>query len=484
VPDERTSHANRQPPRVAGKFVLYWMQASRRLNGNFALQQAVAWATHLEKPLVILETLPCGPRWASRRHHRFVLDGMADHQDQAQRKEVLYYPYVESEAGQIDKLLDALCSLAAMIVTDDYPIRHFLQQTADLARRSPVLVQAVDSNGLLPMRVADRTFTAAHSLRRFLQRTLPAHLTEFPRRDPLAHRRLPSASLPKEIQRQWPAATPELLAGDNAALDRLPIDRQVSISQLRGGPRAAQSCLREFLASRLSRYVDERNDPDAEASSGLSPYLHFGHISAHEIFHALARREQWSPDRLAEMPTGTREHWWGMSPAAEAFLDELVTWRELGFNLCSRRADYDAFASLPDWAQATLAKHAKDRRPFHYSFMELESAQTHDSLWNAAQRQLLREGRLHNYLRMLWGKKILEWTESPTQALETMLELNNKYALDGEDPNSYSGVFWVLGRYDRAWGPERPIFGKIRYMSSDNTAKKVRVRNYLEWYGE
>jgi deoxyribodipyrimidine photo-lyase len=167
----------------------------------------------------------------------------------------------------------------------------------------------------------------------------------------------------------------------------------------------------------------------------------------------------------------------------ESFLDELITWREIGFNMCWQREDYDQFASLPEWSKQTLAEHGDDPRQYVYGLEEYEAAATHDELWNAAQRQLVRDGRIHNYLRMLWGKKILEWSASPQEALGTMIELNNKYALDGRDPNSYSGIFWVLGRYDRAWGPERPIFGKVRYMSSENTARKLSVRGYIEQYG-
>ena len=171
-----------------------------------------------------------------------------------------------------------------------------------------------------------------------------------------------------------------------------------------------------------------------------------------------------------------------MSPAAEAFLDELVTWRELGRNFAFRREDVDRWESLPPWALATLDRHRDDPRPFRYDLAAFAAAETHDPLWNAAQRQLLREGRIHNYLRMLWGKKILEWSASPEAALEVMTELNNRHALDGRDPNSYAGIFWVLGRYDRPWGPERPVFGTVRYMSSDNTARKLKVRGYLRTF--
>jgi len=170
-----------------------------------------------------------------------------------------------------------------------------------------------------------------------------------------------------------------------------------------------------------------------------------------------------------------------MSPGAEAFLDQLITWRELGFNMSSMREDYAEFSSLPDWAQETLAVHEGDPRPRAYSLVEFREARTHDPLWNAAQRQLLKEGRIHNYLRMLWGKKILEWSPSPRDALAVMIELNDRYALDGRDPNSYSGIFWCLGRYDRGW-PERPIYGKVRSMSSKNTMRKVSLDKYLKTF--
>jgi deoxyribodipyrimidine photo-lyase len=206
-------------------------------------------------------------------------------------------------------------------------------------------------------------------------------------------------------------------------------------------------------------------------------------MSAHQIFSEIAQHQGWSPEHLGLRATGSRTGWWGIGRAAEAFLDQVVTWRELGFNFFSQRKDYDEFDSLPEWARKTLRVHARDQRTYIYTVEEFERAATHDPLWNAAQTQLVREGCIHNYLRMLWGKKIVEWTPSPAKALETMVELNNKYALDGRDPNSYSGIFWCLGRYDRPWGPERPVFGKVRYMSSTNTAKKLDVEEYLRKYG-
>jgi len=289
------------------------------------------------------------------------------------------------------------------------------------------------------------------------------------------------AALPAQVSRRWPDASPALLANE-LDIAHLPIDHTVAPAETRGGPRAAARLLGSFLNQRLSSYAAERNHPDLDVSSGLSPYLHFGHISSHQAFSELAAHEDWDADRLAAEATGKRSGWWGMSESAEAWLDQLITWRELGFNTCVRRPDYEQYDSLPEWARTTLAEHTSDPRPQLYSPAELAAARTHDRLWNAAQTQLVREGRLHNYLRMLWGKKILEWSATPQQALAQMIELNNKLALDGRDPNSYSGILWCLGRYDRPWGPQRPIFGKIRYMSSQNTARKVRLAEYLERY--
>jgi deoxyribodipyrimidine photo-lyase len=288
--------------------------------------------------------------------------------------------------------------------------------------------------------------------------------------------------LPAKVLRRWPAANVRLLSGSTASLAELPIDHAVGGALAPGGSQAAQKSWRVFLKRRLARYAEDRNEPELEGTSGLSPYLHFGHISAHQIFSELARAEKWSAAKLALRATGSRTGWWRVSEAAESFLDQFITWRELGFNFCVQRRDYGRYESLPDWARASLEKHSGDTRKWRYTIQELAAAQAHDPLWNAAQTQLTREGRLHNYLRMLWGKKILEWSKSPRAALRIMIELNNKYALDGRDPNSYSGIFWCLGRYDRPWGPEREIFGTVRYMSSENTARKHRVKDYLKKY--
>ncbi len=477
VPAVRIRALHDEAPNAGGRFVLYWMNACRRTRWNFALQRAVDWARALGKPLWIVEPLSLGSRWPSDRRHHFMLDGMADNAGRLESKPAGYYPFVEREPGQAEALLDALAETACAIVADDHPMRlHAMPR-----RTLPVRCEALDGNGLLPLRAAEKVFARAVDFRRFLQRSLPDHLPAAPKADPIGRKHLePPGRLPGEIARRFPAASAELLSGNRQGLAELPLDHGVARSAVPGGEAAGRKQLRRFLEKNLARYNDLRNHPDDDATSGLSPYLHFGHVSVHEVFHELARGEQWSPDRLAEKAAGKREGWWGMSEPAEAFLDELVIWRELGYNFCSRRDDFDRYDSLPDWARETLADHAADPRETTYSLDELAAGGTHDPLWNAAQHQLTREGRLHNYLRMLWGKKILEWTASPQEALEAMIELNDRYSLDGEDPNSYSGICWVLGRYDRPWGPERPIFGKIRYMTSQNTARKLRVNRYLD----
>lgn len=483
VPAIRIRDGNAAPIRANGGYVLYWMIASRRLAYNFALDRALEHARQLRKPLLILEALRCRYEWASDRLHAFVMEGMAQNTQACASRGVCYYPYVEPSAGAGSGLLAALAAGACVVVTDEYPCFFLPRMVAAAAKKLPVRLEAVDSNGLLPLRAAAQPFLTAHAFRRFLQKTLPLHLSEFPAADPLAQHALPIAQVSKEISQRWPTASRALLDAEATALAQLPIDHRVQPAIL-GGHAQARNRLEKFLDVQLTAYSEARSEPDSDASSGLSPYLHFGHLSVHEIVSELARREKWQPEKLALRATGAREGWWNMSASAESFLDELVTWRELGYNFCSQRNDYDRFESLPDWAQKTLKKHGRDDRESLYTLEQFESAATHDVLWNAAQTQLVRDGRIHNYLRMLWGKKILEWSPSPRQALQVMIHLNNKYAVDGRDPNSYSGIFWCLGRFDRPWAPERPIFGVVRYMSSQNTARKFSVRNYLRKYAD
>ena len=403
---------------------------------------------------MVFEALRSGYPWASDRLHHFVIRGMADNARRFEKKGIRYFPYLEPSADEGKGLLEALAAEACVVVTDDFPAFFIPGMIVAAAKKLPVRLEAVDANGLLPMRAADRAFPTAYSFRRFLQKTLPAYLPERPRADPLKGIHLPGPpSLPGSLRDRWQPASASRLKGSRAVLSRLPIDHKVGIVEGEGGSKRGGERLADFVENGLPYYAERRNEPEADVTSGLSPYLHFGHISTHQVFHGIMRAEDWFFDRLSHRTDGKRSGWWGMSPSAEGFMDQLVTWRELGFNMCLHRPDYDRYESLPDWARETLKAHEADERPYLYAREEFEQARTHDPLWNAAQTQLVREGIIHNYLRMLWGKKILQWSPTPHLALKIMIELNNKYALDGRDPNSYSGIFWVLGRYDRAWGP-------------------------------
>ena len=482
VPPLRIRCVNDAPVHDHASWVLYWMTAARRAATNFSLERAADWSRRLGRPLVVLEALRCDYPWASDRLHRFIVDGMRDNRLALSGTAVTYFPYVEDAPGAGRGLLAALAEHAAVVVTDDFPTFFLPRMVAAAGNRLAVRLEAVDANGLLPMAAADREHPTAYAFRRFLQRELLAHLDPFPLEDPCQDLP-PAADLPAEITERWPAAALDDLARGPQGLASLPIDHSVTITGLRGGSAAARSRLRAFIDAGLPGYAELRNRPDDGGGSGLSPYLHFGHLSAHDVFRELMLGEGWSPESVVPPANGRRAGWWGVSPNAEAFLDQLVTWRELGFNVCHHREDHDRWTSLPAWARRTLEAHAADPREHRYSIADFAAAATHDPLWNAAQRQLVREGAIHNYLRMLWGKKILEWTDDPRQALDVMLELNNRYALDGRDPNSATGICWVLGRHDRPWAPERPVFGTIRYMSSANTARKLPVRHYLERFG-
>jgi len=468
----RARPLNDHEPRE-GEMVLYWMTAARRSAHNHALDHALAIADERELPLLVFEPLRIGYEWACPRFHRWVMDGMEDNAKAFAKAGISYLSYVEPEPDADKGLLEALAKRAAAVVCDDYPaffLPRMLASAEELFDELGVHAVAVDANGLYPLADTDRVFTTAASFRRHLQKRLPTFdgkLFGAPAAKPRSKR---SYDVPDEITERWPSAT------------ELPKLTGPGVVDERGGREAGLKLMKRFLDERLAAYGDGRNHPDDDASSGLSPYLHFGHVASHEVFADIVRREDWSRDDLAEKPNGSRNGWWGMSPSAEAFVDELLTWRELGFNGARHMPDFEKFAGLPDWAKKTLDDHRDDTREV-YTLERLDAADTDDPIWNAAQRELRQTGRMHNYLRMLWGKRVLEWSSTPEECFERLVELNNRYAIDGRDPNSYSGIGWVLGRYDRAWGPERPVFGKVRYMSSASTKRKLRLRAYLEQFG-
>jgi deoxyribodipyrimidine photo-lyase len=475
TPEVRIRTLNEKPVRADRDFVLYWMTSFRRANWNFSLQRAAEEAARLKKALVVFEPLRVGYEFANDRLHTFVLQGMEENERRFAKTSATYLPYVEREAGEGKGLLAALAARACLVVGDDWPSFFVpgMQQAA--AGQVDVRFEVIDSNGLYPMHHTTRVFSTAHSFRTHLQKVLPPHLLELPLEDPLAGVKLPKAVLPKL---KWKF-------GVEVDVASLPIDHSVRAVSLKGGSAAGEARLKLFVDERLTDYAEARNEPETDGTSMLSAHLHFGHVSAHQLFARIAKNAKWDPGRLGKSLGGAREGWWKLPPAAEAFVDQFVTWRELGFNMSSHKPEsYRSLDSLPGWARETIAEHAKDPREHLYSLEQFEKSRTADPLWNAAMGQLRRDGWFHNYLRMLWGKKIYEWSRSAADALKTMEYLMGKYSIDGRDPISWSGYFWVLGRYDRAWGPERKIFGKLRYMSSDNTAKKISVKQYIAKYAK
>lgn len=483
VNDVRVFQLNQNAVNDKGGYVLYWMTASRRFQWNYALQYAVDVARQLDIGLIVFEPLVSDHRYASDRHHRFIIEGMLDNRKHASSLPLSYYPWVEKHGDAGRGPLEALAKDACVIVTDFFPGRTLRHRIENAGAEVTMMSVAVDSNGLLPLQLVDREYNTAYSFRRFLHRALPAFIDDKPRPLPLQNITLPTVSVADNILRIWPAADLSTLLKEGG-LTSLPINHQVRPATQVGGSDAARDQLDHFVKTLLPQYHNRRNIPDLDSTSRLSPYLHCGHISTHEILATIADHENWSSVKLALKPTGKRSGWWGFSEAAEDFLDELVTWRELAFGFAFKRPDFGTYGCLPRWAQTTLENHVHDERPYLYSPDQFRAAATHDPLWNAAQRQLVREGRIHGYLRMLWGKKIIEWSPTPEQALATMRDLNDRFALDGSDPNSDSGICWCFGLFDRAWGQERPIFGKVRYMASKNTARKVAVTDYLQRYSE
>ena len=477
----RLQTLNEHPIDASKPYILYWMTSARRPTCNFALEHAIELANQHNKGLIVFEGLRMDYRWASDRFHQFVREGMRNNQHSFSKTKVTYIPCLETPNHPIKDILWSLIEQAASVVTDYFPAFFLPKMTNLVAQKCPVQFQQVDGNGIYPIWNTDKFFTTAHSFRRHLQKTIQPFLTDFP----LEH---PSSTLLQQYtptEEHFDATTLEYFQQDIGALDlaTLPIDHTIApIADRIGGHTHATVRLKSFIQNGLTQYDTDRQSADNDPSSGLSPYLHFGHISAHEMVQRIWTTHNWTPDMTETKATGSRAGWWNLPSYVEAFLDQIITWRDLGFVYCHHDPNYATYESLPEWARITMEEHLNDTRTHIYDLQTFEKAQTHDPIWNAAQRQLIKEGRMHNYLRMLWAKKVLHWTKTPQDAIQILEELNNKYALDGRDPNSYSGIMWTFGRFDRAW-TERVIFGKIRYMTSDSTKRKMKLKNYLQTYG-
>jgi deoxyribodipyrimidine photo-lyase len=447
---------DREPGRD-GRYVLYWTQIFRRPRHNFALNYAVERGNELGLPVVVYEGLRHDYPWASDRIHAFILQGARESARELARREIPHVFFLQRNASAHRKAVKHLARHAALVVTDFFPCFIIPGQTARAASQIDVPLYAIDSCGVVPLALFAKEEYAARTLRPKLHRVLGEHLKPIVDPRPEHQRKDPG------IDFRWAIDLETKDPVDWAA--ECDIDHTVPpVEGTRGGFRAAERALATFVKERLANYAGDRNHPDRDGGSGLSPYLHFGHLSP--IDAALAA------NAAKGVPTESRK----------SFLEELIVRRELSFNFTFQNQSHGTLDALPPWVRRNLDDHAGDERAHVYSLAEFESATTHDEVWNAAQRQLLREGRIHNYLRMLWGKKIIEWSESYEDAFRIMVHLNNKYALDGRDPNSWTGILWCFGKHDRAW-QTTPVLGKIRPMSTASARRKLHMEEYLERFG-
>jgi deoxyribodipyrimidine photo-lyase len=451
--NERVIRLNNRPILERAKYVLYWMQIFKRIEYNHSLVWAIRRANELNLPLIVYEGLKYYYPWANDRLHTFILEGVEEKLLGFEKLGIRYIFYLQENSKSPRNVVAELARDAALIVTDDYPCFIIPQHNKRIAELSDIAVEAVDSTGIIPMSKFKTEEYAAYTIRPKINKLLPQYLVPF-REEKVRHS---SLTLKIDCPRTDVNAAniPKLVS----ACD---IDHSVPPSAYyKGGRKQGLKRLKKFIDEILPRYHETRSKPEIDGSSRLSSYLHFGYISPLEV--ALAVKSAKAPQ-----------------PAKAAFLEELIVRRELSFNMTRHNPNYDSLDALPEWAKETMREHIEDERQFIYSLEQLEAAETHDELWNAAQREMLQTGEMHNYIRMLWGKNVIAWSRSYEEAFATLVHLNNKYCLDGRDPNSYAGILWCFGKHDRPWA-ERPVFGKIRPMTSQSTGRKFDARRYIEW---
>lgn len=448
---ERIKILNDRPPDPDGRYVLYWMQQSQRADFNPALEHAARLANDVGLGLVVGFGLSANYPDANERHFAFMLEGLADVDDALSRRDIRFVAYL----GSPDEVALSLAEQAAIVVCDRGYLRHQRQWRERVAAGAGCCVVQVESDVVVPVETAsNKREYAARTLRPKLDRHKAAFL---------------SGLTKTPVKRSTMAFAFDGAIDDISDTDRLlaelDIDRDVRrVRRLRGGTRQARRRLTAFLRQGIGHYAERRNDPAQQTTPMLSPYLHFGQISPVEI------------TRKVNAASGISE-----SDRA-AFLEELIVRRELAINFVTFESEYDSYRGLPDWARETLAAHREDTRPARYSRSQLESAETHDPAWNAAMTEMRETGYMQGYLRMYWGKKIIEWSNTPEYAYRTALYLNNKYFIDGRDPNSYANVAWLFGLHDRPW-QERDVFGTVRSMTASGLRRKFNIDRYIARVG-
>lgn len=442
------------PPRKAARSVVYWMQRALRIADNPALDVAIEAANVLDLPVVVYFGIVPNYPGANLRHYHFLQQGLRDAAHDAAERGVAFVVRRPPEAS-LGAFLEEV--QAALLIGDENPCREPERWRKALARRLRIPYWTVDADVVVPSRVFNRSFVLLHHFRPRLRAELPNFLVAPGKIEPL-HRWQPAKSL----------ASFALSADITAGFTKL--DRSVGpVDTFTGGTHAALKRLRKFITHDLSSYDEMRNHPETAGTSGLSPYLHFGNISPVTI--ALAVRKAVRESRIS-------------SETSERFLEQLIGWRELAVLFVRHEVNYDNWECAAPWARKTLLEHASDPRPHRYSLEQLERAETHDDLWNAAQCQMVSTGWMHNFMRMYWAKKILEWAPDPATAFDWAVVLNDRYELDGRDPNGYAGIAWaIVGKFDRPWF-NRPVFGLVRPMTGSSFSRKFNAQAYISKFGD
>ncbi len=467
--EKRLTELNDHPVQE-GRYVLYWMQRSQRVSYNHALEYAIENANDLNVPVLVGFGLTAAYPDANERHYHFMLEGLADVKRTLAKRDIAFVMRV----GKPNDVAVELAKEARLVVCDRGYLSHLREWRADVARRAPCLVVEVESDLTVPVEVASgKKEYAARTIRPKVHKNLARFLVPV---DPIKPRR-PLADVPRGDD---PDDLADLIRRLSPKKEPGPVP-----TFFVGGESEARRRLELFLKERLKAYEENRSEPGLDVGSTLSPYLHFGHISELEIAleagaleFAAGLEDGKGQMKLQPGSVGIRTDSEKLGSSRDAFLEELLVRRSLAYNYVWYCPSYDTYDGLPDWAKTTLAEHAGDAREHVYSLEALESAETHDEYWNAAMREMRATGSMHNYMRMYWGKKVLEWTEDPEEAYRRVLTMNNAYFLDGRDANSYANVSWIFGLHDRPW-TEREVFGKTRYMNANGLRRKFDMNAYL-----
>ena len=425
----------------------------KRTSHNHALNFAINQANERKLPLVVYEGLKFYYPWASDRFHTFILEGVEEKRAAFENLGIKYVFYLQKDDKSPKDTVAKIAKDAALIITDDFPCFIIPKHNEAIVKKAEIPVYAVDSNGVIPMSRFEKEEYAAYTIRPKIKKILHEYLKPFEEEKLIVRADKLKIDCPDtEITEK---NIVKLVA--ECAIDH---DVKASTVYL-GGTANGRKRLNKFLKEILTDYDNGRNKPEKDGSSRLSSYLHFGFLSSLEI--ALAVKDA---DAKQE--------------SKDAYLEEIIVRRELSYNFTRFNPQYDSLKSLPDWVQKTMREHVDDKREIVYSLEEMENCQTYDELWNASQREMNVTGEIHNYVRMLWGKNVIAWTRNYEEAFAILEHLNNKYCLDGRNPNSYAGILWCFGKHDRPW-MKRPVFGTMRYMTSGSTGKKFNSKQYIEW---